>query len=154
MNLFNYFCKCKWYSKGDPANVWSFGYCHCPERQPKPPTIALIHCLGAGCGYYTPLNTHTFTVTTSIEKEKKEMINTKKTQKEYKEDSYYGNAEWAIAYELNILNRRLKEDGKIIMNDELLKDFVAYCNTCPRTSRADHLDSLLVSYLHRKKGDV
>lgn len=77
-----------------------------------------------------------------------------KTQKEYKEDSYYGSAEWAIAYELNILNKQLRQDSKIVMNDELLKDFVAYCNTCPRTSRADYLDSLLVSYLYRKKGDV
>lgn len=153
MSLFNDFCKCKWYSKGDPTNVWSLGYCHCPERHPKPPAIALIYCLGTDCGYYAPLHTHTFTVTTSTGEEKKDMTNVEKTQKEYK-DSYYGSAEWAIAYELNILNRRLKEDGKIIMNDELLKDFVAYCNTCPRTSRADHLDSLLISYLYRKKGDV
>lgn len=38
-------------------------------------------------------------------------------------------------------------------NEELLKDFVAYCNTCPRTSRADHLDSLLISYLFNRRDE-
>ena len=79
-----------------------------------------------------------------------------KSQREYKDDSVYGstNGSWAVAYELYRLNEQIKDNGKIVMNDELLKDFVAYCNTCPRTSRADHLDSLLISYLYRKKGDA
>ena len=81
MSSFNDFCKCKWYSKGDPTNVWSLGYCHCPERQPKPPAIALIHCLGTDCGYYASLYPRTFTITTSVGEEKKEMTNVEKIVK-------------------------------------------------------------------------
>ena len=32
----------------------------------------------------------------------------------------------------------------------ILEEFVEYCNEQPRTSRADHLDSLLVSFIHKK----
>lgn len=33
-----------------------------------------------------------------------------------------------------------------------IEDFVEYCNEQPRTSRADHLDSLIISYIHMKNG--
>lgn len=32
----------------------------------------------------------------------------------------------------------------------ILKEFVDYCNERPRTSRADHLESLMISFLHGK----
>ena len=32
----------------------------------------------------------------------------------------------------------------------ILKEFVDYCNERPRTSRADHLESLLISFIHKK----
>ena len=34
--------------------------------------------------------------------------------------------------------------------EHILKEFVDYCNERPRTSRADHLESLLISFLHSK----
>ena len=35
---------------------------------------------------------------------------------------------------------------------DVLKEFVAYCNEQPRTSRCDHLDALAVSFIHLKMG--
>lgn len=72
---------------------------------------------------------------------------------DYKEDAY-GDSALQVAYEVYCLREEIQKLFKqepIAMNEELLKDFVAYCNTCPRTSRADHLDSLLISYLFNKK---
>lgn len=79
-----------------------------------------------------------------------------KGRTEYVED-VWGNANEQIAYELYCLREELKELFKqkpIVMDEELLKDFVAYCNSRPRTSRADCLDSLLISYLFDRKGDI
>lgn len=33
---------------------------------------------------------------------------------------------------------------------DVLEEFVEYCNKQPRTSRADHLDSLLTTFIHMK----
>ena len=33
---------------------------------------------------------------------------------------------------------------------DVLKEFVDYCNEQPRTSRADHLNALLISFIHMK----
>ena len=33
---------------------------------------------------------------------------------------------------------------------DMLKEFVDFCNERPRTSRADHLDALIISFKHLK----
>lgn len=33
---------------------------------------------------------------------------------------------------------------------DVLEEFVDYCNEQPRTSRADHLNALLISFIHMK----
>ena len=33
---------------------------------------------------------------------------------------------------------------------DVLEEFVEYCNEQPKTSRADHLNALLISFIHMK----
>ena len=33
---------------------------------------------------------------------------------------------------------------------DVLEEFVAYCNECPRISRADHLEALLITFMFEK----
>ena len=49
--------------------------------------------------------------------------------------------------ELKEENEQLKTQNLKV--EEILNDFVDYCNNQPRTSRADHLTSLVISYLYR-----
>lgn len=79
-----------------------------------------------------------------------------KGRAQYANDAW-GNSTEQVAYEIYCLRETIKELFKqkpIVMDEELLKDFVAYCNSRPRTSRADCLDALLISYLFNRKGDI
>lgn len=78
----------------------------------------------------------------------------RRLEKELFDDEWYSriNSDWFNAYWIIILYSKVVIIGVTYSQKykHILEEFVSYCNEQPRTSRADHLESLLISFIHKK----